>query len=203
MYIDFDPLSPNQRYHLLTQTIIPRPIAWVLSENDDASLNLAPFSFFNAMCSDPALLVMSIGKKPNGERKDTAKNIFSGREFVVHIANVSMAAAVTTTSTTHEYGVSELDDVDLALTEFEGGNMPRLENCDIAYRCTLYEHHLVGPNEQAFIYAQAHSVYLSDSVATQNDRRISVDASKVNPLSRLGGSDFADFGNSFTIKRPK
>ncbi len=161
MLIHFDTLSPNQRYHLLTQTVIPRPIAWVLSENENGSLNLAPFSFFNAMCSDPALLVMSIGKKENGEHKDTARNLISGREFVVHIANAVQADLLTQTAATLAYGDSEVEHANLDLSTFEGSQVPRLSHCDIAYHCSLYEHHLVGPNQQAFIYAQVHRLYLS------------------------------------------
>lgn len=203
MQIDFEQLSPNQRYHLLTQTVIPRPIAWVLSENEDASLNLAPFSFFNAMCSDPALLVMSIGKKEQGERKDTAVNLLSGREFVVHIANAAQADALTKTAATLDYGESELEQTDLALSNFNGCKLPRLADCDIAYHCELYEHHLVGPNQQAFIYAKVISLYLSDRVTEQDGKRISVDANKVAPLARLGAAQYAPIGPSFSVTRPK
>ena len=74
MIIQFADLKPLQRYHMMTQTIIPRPIAWVLTENDNGSSNLAPFSYFTALCSDPALVVLSIGKKPDGSLKDTRHN---------------------------------------------------------------------------------------------------------------------------------
>ena len=64
MYIDFGDMTPQQVYITMTQTVIPRPIAWVLSENADASLNLAPYSYFNAVSSDPALVMISAGVKP-------------------------------------------------------------------------------------------------------------------------------------------
>ncbi len=203
MLVDFTQISPNQRYHLLTQTVIPRPIAWVLSENEDQSLNLAPFSFFNAMCSDPALLVMSIGKKERGERKDTARNLLSGREFIVHIASTSQAEALTKTAASLAYGKSEVHEAELPLVDFEGCALPRLADCSIAYQCELYEHHLVGPNEQAFIYAKVKSLYLSDAVATKHDKRISVDANKVDPLARLGAAQYAAIGPAFSVTRPK
>ncbi len=203
MQITFNDISPNQRYHLLTQTVIPRPIAWVLSENSDSSYNLAPFSFFNAMCSDPPLLVMSIGKKEGGERKDTAINLLSGREFVVHIASAAQAETLTQTAATLDYGDSELDSTQLALAEFEGSPVPRLADCDIAYHCRLYEHHLVGPAEQAFIYAEVISLYLSENVADIDGKRISVDANKVDPLARLGAAQYAGITSAFKVARPK
>ena len=74
----FSDLNPSERYHIMTQVVIPRPIAWVLTANDgdqsnhsSSRFNLAPFSYFNAISSDPPLVMMSIGKKPDGEEKDT------------------------------------------------------------------------------------------------------------------------------------
>ena len=87
MYIDFGKMTAQQVYITMTQTIVPRPIAWVLSENPDQSLNLAPYSYFNAVCSDPPLLMISAGVKPDGATKDTRDNIRDRKEFVVHIAS--------------------------------------------------------------------------------------------------------------------
>ena len=89
MIIDFKQQSPANRYHIMTQTVIPRPIAWVLSENtsdnpatSEPSYNLAPFSFFNAICSHPPLPMLSVGHKSDGTEKDTSVNLLSGRDFV-------------------------------------------------------------------------------------------------------------------------
>ncbi len=203
MQIPFAAISPNQRYHLLTQTVIPRPIAWVLSENHDQSLNLAPFSFFNAMCSDPGLLVMSIGKKDSGERKDTAVNLLSGRDFVVHIANTAQADDLTKTAATLEYGDSELDGTDIELVGVPNSSVPRLKSCDVAYHCKLYEHHIVGQNQQMFIYAEVISLYLSEKVFSQDGKRITVDANSVNPLARLGAAQYSGITPAFKVARPK
>ena len=76
MQLDFSTLSPTQAYHTVIQTLIPRPVAWVLSENDNSSLNIAPFSYFTAVSSEPPILMFSVGKKPSDhQRKDTARNI--------------------------------------------------------------------------------------------------------------------------------
>ena len=70
MNIDASTLAPIQIYHLMTQTVIPRPIAWVLTESGEADYNLAPFSYFTPVSSNPPLLMFSVGKKPTGEIKD-------------------------------------------------------------------------------------------------------------------------------------
>ncbi len=73
--MDFSALPPPDCYRLMIQAVVPRPVAWVLSDNGDGSLNLAPFSFFTAISSDPPLLMFSAGKKPDGTPKDTLHNV--------------------------------------------------------------------------------------------------------------------------------
>ena len=203
MQIQLDTLSPNQIYHLLTQTIIPRPIAWVLSENEDKSLNLAPFSFFNAMCSEPPLLALSIGRKDKETPKDTAQNILSGREFILHIASLESSEALNKAAATLEYQTSEIDYADIKLIDFPGATLPRVADCPVAFQCSLYEHHIVGPNKQIFIYAQAHSVHLKDDVVSEDGNRLTINASHINPLSRLGAAEYSSIGAPFKITRPK
>ena len=61
MILQLDQFKASQRYYLMSQTLVPRPVAWVLSENDTGNYNLAPFSYFNAICSAPPLIMLSIG----------------------------------------------------------------------------------------------------------------------------------------------
>lgn len=198
MIIPFADESPLTRYHLLTQTIVPRPIAWVLSENDNGSHNLAPFSFFNAMCSDPPLLVMSIGKKPSGEIKDTRKNLLSGRDFVVHIAHHTQADAVHQSAAALDYGESEILAGNLSLEVFPNCPLPRLADCAVAYHCKLYDVHEIGPNQQAMLYAEVIQLYVSDEVGEKRDNRYVIDANKLTPLARLGGVQYAALENAFS-----
>ncbi len=203
MIVNFDNISSSSGYHLLTQTIIPRPIAWILSENDDKTLNLAPFSFFNAVCSDPPLLMVSIGKKPHGEIKDTRRNMLSGRDFVVHIANLKEAQALSHSAATLDYGDSELAIDDLPLADFDGCSISRLAGAPIAYHCKFYDSHLIGPDEQAIMYAEVIQLYVDDNVVNKVDDRIVIDPDRVNPLSRLGGANYGALDKSFSLVRPK
>ena len=201
MIINFQQTEPATRYHLLTQTVIPRPIAWVLSENSDASINLAPFSFFNAMCSDPPLLALSIGKKPDGELKDTRRNLLDRRDCVVHIAHQQQAVEVTASAASLAYGDSEVKD--LALVEFSGCSLPRLADCSVAYHCRFYDVHELGPQQQAIIYLEVLNLYLSDDIVTALDQRYVIDAKAIDPLARLGGASYAGLGEAFSVARPK
>ena len=203
MIINFLDIEPLQRYHLLTQTVIPRPIAWVLSQNDSgSSYNLAPFSFFNAICSDPPLMMLSIGKKPNGEIKDTRHNVLSGREFVVHIASLDQAEALNASAATLNYGESELEGANLSLVDFRGCHLPRLAEALAAYHCTLYDMHEIGPSRQAILYAEIRQLYVDDSLVRTAKDRLYIDAAALNPLARLGAAEFAGIGQPFTLDRP-
>ena len=203
MIIDFSAIQSLQRYHLLTQTVIPRPIAWVLSQNDDLSnYNLAPFSFFNAMCSDPPLLVLSIGKKLDGSIKDTRRNILSGREFVVHIASLFQAETLNASAAALDYGESELEGTQLSLVDLEGCAVPRIAEALVAYHCTLYDVHELGPNQQAIIYAQIHQLYLDDTIVKKENDRLYIDAVALDPLARLGATEFSGISRPFAQKRP-
>ncbi len=203
MIVDFSSTPPSARYHFMTQTIVPRPIAWVLSLNEDGSHNLAPFSFFNAVCSDPPLLLLSVGKKSDGSIKDTRRNIASGRPFVIHIAGVELSEALNNSAAERAYGESELAGESLALEEFNGCSLPRLAGCHVAFDCCLHDIHEIGPNQQAMIYAEIKQLYISDEVVEQKGSRHVIDAAKINPLARLGGANYAELGEFFSLVRPK
>lgn len=204
MILNFSDFSANQRYHLMTQTIIPRPIAWALTDSNNGSLNLAPFSYFTAVSSAPPMLMLSVGKKPNGDSKDTLVNVIHNKNMVIHIASECHADLVTNTSQTLAHGESELTQNNILTTEFEGFSLPRLAQCDIAYGCELYEIKELGDVPQSLIFVEVKQVYISDTVADIDEKqRITVHADRIKPLARLGGGEYATIEKPFTIARPK
>lgn len=203
MNIDASTLAPTQIYHLMTQTVIPRPIAWVLTESGEADYNLAPFSYFTPVSSNPPLLMFSVGKKPTGEIKDTTRNVLETGRMVVHIANADLAEQVTQTSATLPHGESEVALAGLELIDFEGFELPRIKGCPIAFGCKLFEVKEIGETPQSLIFAQIEDIYIAPEVIGDNQERLVVEALKVNPLSRLGGSQYANLDQTFTVARPK
>lgn len=203
MNIDLSTLSGSNIYHLMTQTIIPRPIAWVLTTNMDDSLNLAPFSYFNAVCSEPPLLMLSMGKKPNGQSKDTAANLNVGAQCIVHIAHVDQSEQVTNSAATLEYGESEVEANELELITHKDWPMKRIKGCPIAYLCKVHSVQDLGNTPQRLVFVEALELYINDDAVSQDKDRIKVDALKVNPLARLGASQYANLGKVFSAARPK
>jgi flavin reductase (DIM6/NTAB) family NADH-FMN oxidoreductase RutF len=203
MLIDFGRIQPNQRYATVTQTLIPRPVAWLLSENEDNSFNLAPFSYFNAVASDPPLLMVSIGRRPDGSLKDTHRNIERTGHFVIHIPAFSQAEAVNDSSATFPAGESEVDQLKLETCEFPGSPLPRIKNAPVAYACDTFEIQAIGSTPMAMILGEIKQVYIDDSLVTpQENGRIKIDAGKLDPLARLGGIEFAQLGDSLSLDRP-
>lgn len=204
MNLDFSNFSATQRYHLMTQTIIPRPIAWALTASEEGSLNLAPFSYFTAVSSEPPILMLSVGKKPNGDDKDTFVNVKNNKQMVIHIASEQHADLVTQTAQTLPHGESELDNSGLTTVDFSGFPLPRVAQCDIAYGCELYEVKELGDVPQNLIFVKVKQVYINDEVITVDEKqRIKVHANKVCPLARLGGGEYASITEPFNITRPK
>lgn len=203
MIIDFRHLAPQEAYHTITQTLIPRPVAWVLTENPDNGYNLAPYSFFTAVTSSPPLLMISAGRKPDGEAKDTRANIEQSRFFTVHIAHRELAAAMTETSRTLPRGESELERTGLELADFGDFQLPRLKDCRIAMGCELYEIQQIGDLDQSLIFGRILNMYVDDRAAFTDDKgRTRVDAAAIDPIGRLGGSEYVTFGDIIRIPRP-
>lgn len=209
MLINFSEYSASQRYHIMTQTIIPRPIAWVLTESNtdqvNASINLAPFSYFTAVSSEPAILMLSIGKKPNGDLKDTTVNVLKNKKMVIHIASAEQASLVTATAATLEHGESEMSSLsdELNTMPFDGFSLPRLAQCDIAYGCELYESKNLGDTPQTLLFVEIKQLYLNPKTFDFDDKnRIKVHAEKIDPLARLGANEYTSITSPFTLKRP-
>lgn len=220
MIVNFSDHAASQRYHLMTQTIIPRPIAWALTNANEpglqtqqhnplesANINLAPFSYFTAVSSEPALLMLSVGKKPNGDFKDTLVNVLKNKKMVIHIANEAQADLVTQTAASLDHGESELNNIpneQLDLVAFDGFDLPRLAQCDIAYGCELYETKEIGDTPQTLIFLEVKQLYLNpDVINISENNRIKVLADSVKPLARLGASEYAQIGKPFTKQRPQ
>lgn len=212
MIVDVPEQNASTIYHLMTQTLIPRPVAWVLSEHALGHFNLAPFSYFTAVSSEPPLLMFSVGDKAANVGKDTKVNIAQQPYFVVHIASEQDAAAVTQSAETLPAEESELQHLSVNTVPFADFPLPRLENCAIAFGCKLHALQQVPGAPQTLVFGQIEKIYISDQVSRvvrsakgngEEAERIVVDALKVQPLARLGADQYATLGQILRVPRPK
>ena len=198
MIVDFGAISARERYRWMTSVIIPRPIAWVLTRAEEGRYNLAPFSYFNAIASEPPLVVLSIGRKPGAAQpKDTARNILAHRRFVVHIPSWEMLTAMNATSLDLPWERSELELVPLDLAPLADFPLPRLAAARVAMGCVLACAQRIG--RQTLIFGEIRCLFVDDAVLDGAE----VDAARLDPVARLGVGRYARLGEQKRLPRPK
>lgn len=201
MHVEMSSLTAVQAYATMTQTIVPRPVAWILTSNETGNYNLAPYSYFNGVSSDPPMVMISSGMKPDGSLKDTRYNLESNGECVIHIAHREMAKPMTESAATLPRNTSEISELELALADMPGSELPRLAQCRLAYAATLRDTKLIGNQWLAFL--ELTSLYLDESVVGKDAKgRMKVMAQALDPIGRLGGGEYVAAGDIIDIKRP-
>ncbi len=146
MQIDPSQHSAPDNYKLLTNLVVPRPIAWVTSQNADGVINLAPFSFFNAVSGNPIYLIVSVGVNDAGEMKDTAKNILASGEFVVNMVTEELFDAMNVSAADFPFGESELAAANLHAAPSVKVKPPRVAESQASMECKLHSTQQLGKN---------------------------------------------------------
>lgn len=146
--MQIDPaLHPHgDNYKILTNVVVPRPIAWVSSRSQAGVINLAPFSFFNAVGSDPLYVVVSIGLRDDGTIKDTARNIESSGEFVVNLVTEELLRAMNVSAAEFPPDESELLAADVRAVSSVKISAPRLADAQVSLECRLFKSQALGSN---------------------------------------------------------
>src|SRR5450759_351860 len=147
-FMQIDPAlhSTVENYKLLTNLVVPRPIAWVTSQSQSGVINLAPFSFFNAVGSDPLYVIISIGRRDDGELKDTANNIEFSREFVVNLVTEELFDAMNISAADFPAGQSELEAAHLHTAPSVRIKTPRVAQAQASLECKLFSAQPLGAN---------------------------------------------------------
>ena len=146
MQIDPAQQSYIDNYKILTNVIVPRPIAWVTSRNQTGVVNLAPFSFFNAVGSEPLYLAVSVGFRDDGTPKDTARNIKARGEFVVNLVTEDLLGAMNISAADFPPDESELIAADLHASPSVQVGTPRLTEALVSLECRLFQSIALGTN---------------------------------------------------------
>jgi len=203
MNLQLENLSASQIYHLLVQSVLPRPVAWILSEQKNGKHNLAPFSFFAPVCSNPPTLVVSIGNKSADQPKDTFANIQRSGQCVVHIASLKQLDELNQSAMTLSETESEVEQLGLELLPFVDHGLGRIKGAAIAFACKFQQVVELGPGSQHIVFLEIEQVYLDDAVAVESDGRLTIAAEKLDPVARLGGTHYAALGDIISKPRPQ
>jgi flavin reductase (DIM6/NTAB) family NADH-FMN oxidoreductase RutF len=201
MELTISALSPDEKYALISDCVVPRPIAWINTQSVNGIVNVAPFSYFNIVSNEPMIVSVSINRRhDNALLKDTARNILQTGECVVHLPSRGHAPQVNASAAAFAPNESEATALGLALTPSTAVKPPRLADCGIALECRLHMHVEVGDPVVADLML-LEVIHLGVADDLLRDGRIHPEP--LDPLSRLGGPDYAVIGERFIIQRPK
>jgi flavin reductase (DIM6/NTAB) family NADH-FMN oxidoreductase RutF len=201
MLLDFTKLPPREVYGWMTTVIAPRPIAWVSTIAADGRTNLAPFSFFQGVTSNPPTLMFVPVNNRDGQPKDTVRNIQQVPEFVINVVSYALAGPMNATSATLPYGESEAEKFGIAMTPSTKVRPPRVAAAPVAFECTLDRIVNIGEGPLAahVVFGRIQLVHLSDTVVGADGR---IDSAKLDLIGRLSGDLYCRTTERFSIKRP-
>ncbi len=196
--MDIDPaqLSPRDAYQLLIACVIPRPIAWIRTVSASGDGNLAPFSFFGGVSSDPPIVMVSIGRN-RGTRKDTARNLLETGEAVVHIPGYPQAGPMVQSSAPHPPEVDEATLLGLGRLPSLKVRPERLEGVAVAMEARRVDHREVGNGPVDLFMLEIVHFHIDDRVVHEG----LPSAEAIDPVGRLGGQQYSRC-SLFTIPRP-
>ena len=195
-----DQLTQRENYKLLIGSIIPRPVALVTTESSTGVLNIAPFSFFNIVSSDPAIVSIAIQRK-NGEEKDTARNFREKGQGVIHILDEENVHEANQTAAALEPHESELSVADFEVVPSESIQTPALKEAKIRLEVTVHDRIEIKKAQQVtadLFLLKVEKYVIAESVYEEGK----IDPEKLAPISRLAGHDYSKLGKIFTLIRP-
>ncbi|MBY6037813.1 flavin reductase family protein [Fictibacillus nanhaiensis] len=200
--IDPAALSVKENYKVLTGSIIPRPIAFVTTLSTEGVLNAAPFSYFNALTSDPPLIAISIGRK-DGVKKDTSRNAEALGEFVVHIPDETYIEAVNMTAANLGPEESEVELAQLTPVHSVKVKVPGIAEAKIRMECVVEEIKPLGGTKEKpatdLLIGRVVHYHIKDELYHEGR----IDAEKLRPVGRLAGTNYAKIGETFSLERPE
>lgn len=201
MQFNPDELHQKEVYKLLTGLIIPRPIAWVSTINEEGVPNLAPFSYFNAVGDDPPHVMISISRSGN-LNKDTLRNILQNKEFVVNMVTEELAEKMNLTAHPLQPHESEFEFAGVAKGVSTKVKPPLVAESPVSMECVLVHHYNLENHKNGgstIIIGRVVHFHVEDAILLEN---FHINLNKYQPISRLAGSSYAKLGELFTIKRP-
>lgn len=137
MILDYKDINDLNRYKIMSDTVIPRPIAWIVTE-DKGVLNAAPFSYFIPISTNPALVIVAIGEKEDGIPKDTLANILKNKKATICFVNKDNAEKVKKCAIPLGKDESEIKKFEIEVNEVMEGFPPMISSSQSALLCEYY-----------------------------------------------------------------
>ncbi len=201
MRFDLDDVGSQNTYKLLAATVMPRPIAWVVTLDEQGRLNAAPYSFFNVMGPSPPTVAIGIMADPERGFKDTARNILDTGEFVVNLVPERLVEAMNITAIDAPRGIDELTLAGLATAPSAHVRPPRIAESPVAFECVSLSSVVTGPS-QVVVIGRVLAVHVADDCVLDVERA-HIDTPRLDLVARSYGSDYVRSHDTFSLVRPK
>jgi flavin reductase (DIM6/NTAB) family NADH-FMN oxidoreductase RutF len=194
-------LQSGLSHNPLKAIVSPRPIGWISSQGSDGSVNLAPYSYFNAISEQPPMVMFS--SAPGGDTsKDSLRNVLETKEFVVNVVSAALCDAMNVSSGSFPYETNEFDEAGLEMATCETVSVPRVKAAPAALECCLWQAiELPAPQNgraSTMVIGTITGIHIADDVIVDGK----VDVAAYQPLARLGYMDYAQITELFAIQRP-
>ena len=200
MQFDIQNTESSALYKLLTGTVIPRPIAWVATVDENGIDNLAPFSFFNVVSEDPPHIMFSTVRTGN-KNKDTLNNILANQQFVANLVTEDVVEQMNTTSQSVAADVNEFELANVTPIESIYIKPKRVKESLVQFECEMVHHYFIEKHQNGgacIIIGKIITMHIDDSILMENHK---IDLEKYKPVARLAGSNYSKLGELFSIKR--
>lgn len=187
-------------YKLLTGLVIPRPIGWISTVDENGINNLAPFSFFNVVGEDPPHVMFST-VRTGDKNKDTLNNVLANKQFVVNLVTEDVVEQMNTTSNAVENTVDEFQLANLTPISCELIKPKRVAEAKAHFECEMVHHYFLEDHKNGgacIVIGKVLMMHISDEILLENYR---INLEKYQPVARLAGSNYSKLGETFSIKR--
>lgn len=200
MMFDMDQLDLARSYKLLSSTIVPRPIAWVVSQDANGVANAAPYSLFNFFGGHPPVVCIGMGR-PKERDKDSLSNIRATKEFVINMVTTSLAQAMNTTAVAFPSDVDELDKAGLETCGCSKIAGRRIKRSPVALECQMQQIIDVRPSS-VIVIATVLALHIDDEYV-KDAERCYIDSSRFNVIGRMESPGwYSNLGNRFVMPQP-
>ena len=191
-FITIDPAAQTARenYFLMTNLVVPRPIAWVSSLSPDGVRNLAPHSYFNVISTDPPILHFT-----QTGRKDTLTNVEASGEFVINLVSMALAEQMNRTATNFPPDEDEFTWAGVDATPSTHIAPPRVAAAPAAFECRVRS--ILPMGNGNMVFGDVLAVHIDESIWSEGR----VDVTAMAPVGRLGGSSYAAVDDVFKLAR--
>lgn len=200
--MEFDPntLPPQHCYQLMVGAIVPRPIAWISTIDEQGVSNLSPFSFFTVASVNPPVLAFNQVTPRTGGEKDTLRNLKATRQCVVNIVNQHLVDVMNASCANYPPGVSEFSAVGIPSTNSECVDAPGVADAPVRFECTLREVITIGTGAMGGQLVLLDVAHISVKDDILQDGKIRPDL--LQAVGKMGGDDYSTTDDRFSLARP-